>query len=168
MLAQLAGELVHGQRLRKGLSQVELARSAQVSRSIVSRLERGRASVVQTDVLDRLFRALGYAPALGRDTADARRLARSEQRNKLELARSRHLRLALDLTGDEMAAKALIAKAQARVDLWRQKQSCSPWYIERWEAVLALPPRELARAVASFGAWEDAMFQNSPWSWAWS
>ena len=33
---------------------------------------------------------------------------------------------------------------------------------------LALPPRKLAQAMVSLGEWEDALFQNSPWSWAWN
>jgi transcriptional regulator with XRE-family HTH domain len=168
MFAHVTGDLVRAQRLQQGLSQAELARNAHVSRSVLSRLEGGKASVVQTDVLDRLFHALGCTPTLSGDTPDVRHQARLEQRCRLEQNRSRHLRLAMDLLTDARAAEPLIAKAKARVALWREKRSCSPYYIDRWSEALDLPPHQLAKAMGSFGEWEDAMFQNSPWSWAWS
>ena len=33
---------------------------------------------------------------------------------------------------------------------------------------LRLPPRKLGKAMTSLGEWEDALLQNSPWSWAWN
>lgn len=168
MLAKIYGEFVRGQRLGKGMSQADLARKANVSRSLLSRLERGSARAVQTDSLDRLFEALGSHPPFGSGPMDARRQARLTQERKVEQNRTRHLRLAIDLAGDEGAAAGQVAKARERVDLWRRNKSCSPRYIERWAGVLDLPPRKLAQAMASFGEWEEALFQNSPWSWAWS
>ena len=61
-----------------------------------------------------------------------------------------------------------MAKARNRVELWRSKKTCSPLYVKRWSEMLALPPGKLARRMASLGEWEDALFQNSPWSWAWT
>jgi hypothetical protein len=99
---------------------------------------------------------------------DARRLARLQQQNQVLQQRNRHLRLAIELTHDERAASAKIARARERVALWRSKRSCSPFYIERWSRLLTLPPRKLAKAMASLGEWEDAFFQNSPWSGTYS
>ena len=76
--------------------------------------------------------------------------------------------LALRLAGDRAAARKLIARAREVVELWRLNKTCSPLYIKRWSALLALPPVELAKAMASLGEWENALFQNTPWSWAWS
>lgn len=170
MLARQFGSLIKVRRAEKALTQEDLARAAKVSRSVLSRLERGNASAVQTDVLDRLFAALGMSPAVvdraGPD--EARLRARLEQQNTVEQRRSRHYRLAVDLVGDEEAGAAMIAKAKERVELWRRNRSCSPYYIERWSQILDLPPRELARAMTSLGAWQNALFQNSPWSWAWT
>jgi hypothetical protein len=81
--------------------------------------------------------------------------ARSEQQRKLERQRSRHLRLAVDLAADEHFGARMIAKADERVELWRSRRC--------WSAILALPPRKVAKAMASLGEWENAMFQNSPW-----
>jgi transcriptional regulator with XRE-family HTH domain len=169
MLAEQFGRLVKAERDHRGLKQADLARSAKVSRSVLSRLERSQGLPVQTDVLDRLFAALEMKPRVS-DAAspDAARIqARLEQQRRLEQRRSRHLRLAVELAAAKRPDARMIAKARERVELWRSKRSCSPLYIERWSEILALPPRGMAKAMVSLGEWEDAMFQNSPWSWAW-
>jgi transcriptional regulator with XRE-family HTH domain len=170
MLSQQLGSLIRLGRADRGVRQSELARSARVSRSVLSRLEQGKAVPVQTDVLDRLLAALAIKPRVSDDAApDPVRLqARLAQRRKLEQQRSRHLRLAVELAADEDLGAAMIAKARARLELWRSRRACSLFYIERWSAIVALPPRRAAQAMASLGEWEDALFQNSPWSWAWS
>jgi len=170
MLAEQYGKLIKDQRVRKGLKQEELAKAARVSRAILSRLERGKPHPVQTDTIERLLNALGVdPPVIDRPIRDhARKLARLEQQHRLVEQRNRHLRLAIELADDERAAAAKIARARERVALWRSKRTCSPFYIARWSRLLALPPRKLAKAMASLGDWEDALFQNSPWSWAWS
>lgn len=170
MLAEQFGSLIKVQRVQRGLKQADLARSAGVSRTVLSRLEQCKPQPVQTDVLDRLFQVLGLKPQVA-DRAvhdDARKQARLEHQRKLDQQRNRHLRLAIDLAEDGQEASAMIAKARERVELWRRKRSCSPFYIERWSELLGLPPRKLAKAMASLGEWEDALFQNSPWSWAWN
>ena len=170
MLAEQFGNLVRDQRACKGLKQADLARSANVSRSVLSRLERGNATAVQTDILDRLFKVLDLSPAIVDRASpdDARKQARLEQEKKQERQRNRHLRLAIVLADDERAARGMIAKAKERVELWRRKGLCSPYYIERWSQLLDLSPRKMAKAMATLGEWEDAMFQNTPWSWAWN
>jgi len=133
MLAAQFGLLIKAHRARKGLRQADVARSARVSRSVLSRLEGSKALPVQTDVLDRLFQALGVNPRVSDDAGpDAARLqARFDQQMKREQRRARHLRLAVDLAADEQGSASMIAKAQERVALWRSKRSCSPYYIER-------------------------------------
>jgi transcriptional regulator with XRE-family HTH domain len=170
VLSAQAGILIKSGRALKGMKQAELAHTAGVSRTVLSRLESGKAVPVQTDVLDRLLGALGIEPALiGESAAKAtRRRVRLEQQNRLERQRNRHLRVAIALASDKRAARLMIEKARARVQLWRDKRSCSPFYIKRWSAILSLPPMKMAGAIASLGDWEDAMFQNSPWSWAWN
>ncbi len=170
MLAEQIGHLVRDQRVRKGLRQVDLARCAGVSRTVLSRLEQGRAQPVQTDVLDRLLQVLEIRPrVVARSGPDAaRRRARLELNSKVEKQRARHLRLAIELVDDEQAAPLMIAKARETVQLWRRNATCNPHYVQRWSELLRLPPRKMAKAMASLGDWEDALFQNSPWSWAWS
>ena len=170
MLAKQAGALIKDHRARMGLKQSDLARAAGVSRTVLSRLENGGEHPVQTDILDRIFRALDVYPRMVHQCAPdpARKQARLDHQSKLDQQRTRHLRLAIALSSGEKAAPAMISKARARVELWRSKASCSPFYIERWSALLKMPPREIALAMASFGDWENAMFQNSPWTWAWN
>jgi hypothetical protein len=101
-------------------------------------------------------------------TLRARERARSASALQRAERRYRHLELAVMIATDPRKAKTLIAQAQAAVDLWRTRATCSPSYIKRWEALLALPPKELARAMTALGDWENALFQNSPWGFAWS
>lgn len=168
MLAEQYGKLIKEARLRLSLTQEDLAQKAQVSRAVLSKLEQGKKPV-QSDTLDRLLAALEVCPQIDPANGKAlRKLARLEQQIKRLERRDRHLRLAVRLSGDESAAAALVARARRRVDLWRHNRSCSPFYIDRWSRMLALPPREIAKEMASLGQWEDAMLQNSPWTWAWT
>jgi len=170
MLAIQCGKLIKDERVRKGLKQEQLAKKAHVSRGVLSRLEQGKPTAVQSDMIDRLLGALEVnAQVLDQSGRDGpRKLARLEQELRLRQQRERHLRLALELDLDEPAAAAKVAKARERVELWRSNKSCSQFYIERWSQLLALPPRKLAKEMSSLGEWEDALFQNSPWSWAWT
>lgn len=165
MLAKQYGKLIKESRLRKGLTQEDLAMKAQVSRAVLSRLEQGKeAKPVQSDTLDRLLAALEVRPHVDASGGvDSRRLARLEEEIRRLERKERHLRLAVRLARNESAAAPLVTKARHHVDLWRRTRSCSPFYIDRWSRVLALPPREIAKEISSFGEWEDAMLQNSPW-----
>lgn len=168
MLVAQFGNLIKSQRRVKDMKQAELARRAKVSRTVLSRLEQGGPRPVQTDVLDRILEALDISPslAMGADIEERRRV-RLEQQINLERQRNRHLRLAINLSTRPDQAADLIARAKAVTELWRAKGTCSSLYIERWSALLALPAGELAWRMASLGDWEDALFQNTPWSWAW-
>ncbi len=99
---------------------------------------------------------------------EERRRVRLEHQLKLERQRIRHLRLAAELSADPKKARQKIAHARLMVELWARNKTCSPLYIRRWTELLALPPRVLARRMASFGDWEDALFQNTPWSAEWT
>lgn len=170
MLAEQYGKIIRERRSQAGLKQEELAARANVSRAVVSELERGKRKVVQSDTVERLFAVLGVQPHVLQqpDRDSARQLARLQQALKLGEQRERHLRLAFELSQDERAAARKIAKARERVELWRRKKSCSRFYIDRWSRLLALPPRQLAGEMHRLGDWEAALFQNSPWSWAWT
>ena len=169
MLAIQYGKLIREQRLRKGWKQEQLAEKASVSRAVLSALECGKPKPVKSNTIDKLLAALEVQPQLeqhGRDTA--RKLARLEQEIKRREQREKHLRLAVELSADQPAAAPKVAKAKARVELWRSKKSCSLFYIQRWSEMLAKPPRSIAKEMSSLGDWEDALFQNSPWSAVWT
>lgn len=162
--------LIRARRAEKGLSQKQLAEVARVSRTTLSHVEQGKAPHVQMDVLARIMQALDLAPRLaaGGSPDPGRLAARMEHEARLHAQRERHLRLAVELAADARAARGKIARARKVVELWRGKRTCSPYYVRRWTELLALPPSQLARRMASLAEWEDAMFQNTPWSWAWS
>lgn len=167
MLATEYGQLIRTQRIARQIRQEDLAREAGVSRTTLSRLEQGKAVHVQTDVLDRLLAALSVNPTIDL-LRQARALARLEQQVKVSVQRERHLRLLLDLAGNPAAAAEKVARAREVVDLWRRNRTCSDFYVDRWQGLLDLPLAEMVRAMQSLGEWEDALLQNSPWSWAWT
>lgn len=167
MLAPQFGKLIRNQRLSRQISQEFLARQAGVSRTTLSQLEQGKATHVQTDVLDRLLQSLGLNPEIGL-VSQARALARLEQQSKLASQRERHLRLMLTLVSDPAAAEGLIARAREMLSLWQRNSTCSAFYVERWQALLDLPLVEMIKAMQELGDWEDALLQNSPWSWVWT
>lgn len=160
MLSEQAGRLIKAKRVAKGLKQEELARLAAVSRDVLSRLEQGRASAVQSDTIDRLFFALGLKMHFSEQEL-SRQVARLEQQRVVDQRRARHLQLAVELAAT--GARGRIKSAKAQVNLWRERKLCSDFYIEKWSEVLALRPKEMASAMLRFGEWEAAMFQNSPW-----
>ena len=169
MFAEQCGKLVKEARLRSGMTQEALARKARVSRAVVSRLEQGASKPVQSDTLDRLLAALDVRLRIDASGGmNPRKLVRLEQKIERLERRERHLRLAVDLARDDAVAADLVSRARDRVRLWRRNRSCSPFYIERWSEVLALPAREIAREISSLGEWEDAMLQNSPWPTIWT
>jgi PHD/YefM family antitoxin component YafN of YafNO toxin-antitoxin module len=94
----------------------------------------------------------------------ARRLARAQQHLVERDRLIKHQQLAIDLlTQPASARSALIRRARAVVDQWRARGLCSVDYIDRWSRLLALPPRELAQALASDAdGWGTALRQNSP------
>ena len=168
MIAKQIGNLIKRKRESVGINQDVLARHAAVSRDVVSRLECGRAAAVQSDTVDKLLLALQMKVQVqeaGRDPA--RLIARLEQQRVADQRRERHLRLAVELAcavgSDAKLAQAKIDQAKSQVELWRQNKLCSPLYIRRWKKILMQSPKGVARAMSSFGAWEAAMFQNSPW-----
>jgi DNA-binding Xre family transcriptional regulator len=166
MLAEQFGILIRDRRSQEELKQVDLARDANVSRTVLSRLEKGHTQAVQTDVLDRICRALGLNPMIVERSSPnaARKVARLELENRLAQRRIRHYQLAIQLATNNKTNGSMIESARRRVELWRTNETCSPYYIERWAQLLGLPPKELALAMSSLGEWEDALFQNSPWS----
>lgn len=170
MLSRHIGRLVRQQREAQGGSQAGLARSARVSRTVVSRLEAGRADAVQTDVADRLFKSLGVVPSIGFGDIDLaeRQLARLRHQAEIDARRERHLRLALSLVLDPGSARRKIARARRVVCLWEEKATANREFVDRWRKALAGSPAQVARAMTSFGDWENGLYQNSPWAFEWS
>ncbi|HSI51325.1 MAG TPA: type II toxin-antitoxin system Phd/YefM family antitoxin [Ideonella sp.] len=96
----------------------------------------------------------------------ARRVARLNQAMVEKDRLIKHQQIAIDLlTLPELARDALVQQALAAVARWRSEGLCSQDYIEKWEAMLGLPVRDLAVAMTSNAdGWGPALRQNSPWS----
>jgi hypothetical protein len=52
------------------------------------------------------------------------------------------------------------------VDRWERDRLCSRHYISRWRRLLSGPPERVARSLLGPGDWADALFQNTPFSFA--
>ena len=95
-----------------------------------------------------------------------RRLARANQalieRDRL----IRHHQIAFNLLAlPPRKREKLIAYARENVRQWRAKRTCSDDYISRWSDILAMAPKDMARAVTSdLDGWGPALRQNSPWN----
>lgn len=171
MLSSQIGRQIKSRRAALRIAQEALCAKAQVSRAVLSKLENQRGEPVQTDVIDRLLDALDaeVTVTLGEpEVVGGKAEARLRNRLLQEDLRQRHLRLALDLCANPESAGPRIARALQQVDLWERRKSCSPRYIERWRKALSPDPRGVALAMTSFGDWENAMYQNSPWSFMWT
>jgi transcriptional regulator with XRE-family HTH domain len=169
MLASQIGRHIKNRRAALGMGQVALCAKSGVSRAVLSKLENERGEPVQTDVIDRLLAGLdAKATVILGELATTQAEERLRHRLRQEELRQRHLRLALDLCADPENAAPKVQRALRQVDLWEQRKSCSPQYIEGWRKALSLDPRSVALAMTSFGDWENAMYQNSPWSFMWT
>ena len=118
----------------------------------------------------RLCHALGLELAalpVGRHQQLETLLAREQERTRRVERRLAHAALAARLlSAPEAEAQALVARARARVDRWEGEGLCSRHYISRWRKLLGGPVERVARELLQTTAWSDALFQNTPWSFA--
>ena len=146
-------------------SQEDVALAAQVGRSTLVHVESGKGAS--------LSKIMAIANVLGVDVVLAgpesaqtvRRLARLEQGARVQAAREAHLRLAVLMLGDAAAGKPLIDDARKTVGVWRANKSCSPFYIESWEALLKGTVKEVGKSLGAIDErWSNALLQNTPFS----
>jgi hypothetical protein len=52
------------------------------------------------------------------------------------------------------------------VDRWERERLCSRHYVTRWRRLLRGSPAQVAGRLLEPGDWRDALFQSSPWSFA--
>jgi transcriptional regulator with XRE-family HTH domain len=155
---------------RLGLSQAALAALSGVSRVTIARLESGAAANLRAGTLERLCSALGLeltvVPA-GGQLAQERALARERERTRRLERRVWHAQLAVHLGAlPRREAAALIRLARAVVDRWQQQRLCSTHYVSRWRKLLDGQVEQVAHSLVDAGDWADALFQNTPWSFA--
>ncbi len=154
----------------RSLSQAELARRSGTSRVTIARLEGGGEQDVRLATIESLCQALGLelaaAPAGGPAAFEAR-LSRERARAQRVERKLAHARLAARLlVARPRQAGALVSRARSVVDRWERDRLCSDHYLSRWRAMLSGPVALVARRLLNAGEWEDALFQNTPWSFA--
>jgi transcriptional regulator with XRE-family HTH domain len=164
------GEQLRTARRQHGLTQAALAGRSQVSRVTIARLESGAPQDLRAGTIGRLCEALGLEMAalpLGARARFERQLARERERTRrAERWRDHAVLAARLLAAPRSEARQLIAGARAVVDRWERDRLCSRHYISRWRALLAGPVERVAQALIEPSDWTDALFQNTPWSFA--
>lgn len=157
-------------RHQKGWSQASLAVRSGVSRVTIARAEAGSTQDLRMGTLLRLCEALdlhlvarpGEAPP-----ASEAVLARERERGRRLERRGRHAALAARLLAlPRSEALGLLRRARQIVDRWEREGLCSTHYVVRWRALLTGPRERVARSLLDPGEWADALFQNSPWTFA--
>jgi transcriptional regulator with XRE-family HTH domain len=163
-------EVLRRTRRAKALSQAALAASSGTSRVTVARLEGGAEQDVRVGTVEHLCEALGLELAAlpaGAPASFEARLARSALRIRCLERRLAHARLAASLLASRPdRARALVRRARTVVDRWERERLCSDHYISRWRRMLSGSIGRVATGLLHPGDWEDALFQNTPWSFA--
>jgi transcriptional regulator with XRE-family HTH domain len=157
-------------RQSSALTQAALADRAGTSRVTIARLESGRAHDARLSTIVGVCEALSLElralPAGARQALETRLARERERRERVERRRA-HAALAARLLGARGEdAAAMIRRARAVVDRWEREGLCSEHYVSRWRALLRGGPRQVARAILEPGTWRDALYQNTPWSFA--
>jgi transcriptional regulator with XRE-family HTH domain len=161
---------IRAARRARALTQIDLARRSGTSRVTVARFEGGTARDVRVGTVVALCGALGLelaAVPAGSVAALETLLARERERSRRLDLRRRHAALAgrlLAAPADEV--QSLLARARGVVDRWDRERLCSRHYVTRWRAMLSGSPRRAAQALLAPGPWGDALFQNTPWTFA--
>jgi transcriptional regulator with XRE-family HTH domain len=156
-------------RRQSSLSQAALAARSGISRVTIARIEAGPARDVRVGTISRVCEALGLevaaVPRAGEDALE-RLLAREQERARRLERRLAHAALAARLLAAGPEARPLVRAARAAVDRWDRERLCSRHYVDRWRAMLAGPVERVARSLLEPGDWRDALFQNTPWTFA--
>ena len=110
--------------------------------------------------------AVVMLPDAAQSLPNPRLQARAEQQQREQQRLMRHQQLAINLLCATPAEQTLqVQGAQAVVARWSSEGLCSADYIERWQAWLALPLKQLALLMCSDAeGWGSAMRQNSPFT----
>jgi len=161
---------VRAARRRRGLTQAELSARSGTSRVTIARFEAGGDLRVGTlaGLCEALDLELTVAPKQENATAALEtRLARERDRSRRETRRYRHARLAARLLSSPRGEGCgLVEQARRVVDRWEAERLCSRHYVTRWRRILRGSPAQVAARLLEPGDWRDALYQNSPWSFA--
>jgi DNA-binding XRE family transcriptional regulator len=159
------GNQLRALRVAQGISQMDLAKAAGISRTTLVQIEKGLDA--QMSSYQAVARELGTALGLGGESPALaeRRKARQENQAKLAASREKHLKIAALMALDDAPARTMRSQALQMVGLWKERDLCSPVYIERWTQILQSEPKEVARNILSMDEeWGPALRQNTPFA----
>jgi len=154
------------------MTQAQLSARSGTSRVTIARFEAGSGGDIRVGTLAGLCQALDLELIVApRETAATAaletRLARERDRSRRETRRYRHARLAARLLSLPASdGRALVEQARRVVDRWETDGLCSRHYVIRWRRMLRGSTAQVAARLIEPGDWRDALFQNSPWSFA--
>jgi hypothetical protein len=136
----------------------------------VARFEAGSGRDIRVATLAALCGALDLelaATSRGVQASLETRLARERERARRIDRRHRHARLAARLlAAPRRQGLALVERARAVVDRWESQRLCSRHYVTRWRRLLEGSPARVAQGLLEPGEWRDALYQNTPFSFA--
>jgi len=163
---QTIGAALRSARLAKTLSQQALAAAVGISRTTLIQIEKGKDA--QMSSVEMTAQALGVEFGILSESAEMgrRRKARSEHQTKLAASREKHLKIAVQFALGGLQAAQLKTDALRMVQLWKDKQLCSPVYIERWQNILDAEPAQIAQNLLAMeeDTWGPALRQNTPFA----
>ncbi len=164
ILRQSIGEALRAARISKPMSQQALAVAVGISRTTLVQIEKGNDA--QMSSVEKTAQALGVEFGILVESAAMarRRTARSQHQAKLAASREKHLKIAVKFALGGAEAAALKTGALKIVKLWREKQLCSPVYIDRWQQILDAKPQQVAQSLLAMDddEWGPALRQNTP------
>lgn len=165
--SQNIGKTLRSLRIAQTLSQEALAVAAGISRTTLIQIEKGKDTQMSSvegvaRVLGVEFGILSESPELAR-----RRQARAQLQTRLAISREKHLKIAVKFALGGEEAMSMKQSALRMVKLWKDKQLCSPVYIERWSHILAAEPQQVAQSLLAMDdEWGPALRQNTPFAMA--
>jgi PHD/YefM family antitoxin component YafN of YafNO toxin-antitoxin module len=150
------------------MQQMSASRAKQNFGELLEALTRGPVAIER----HKTVKAIVCSPETFRDRPDAghalaqRRAARSAQQLVERDRLIKHQKLAIDLlTMPPAKREKLLEQARAEVARWRQDRLCSVDYADRWDELLRLPVKDLARGMCEDPrGWGRGLRQNSPWT----
>jgi transcriptional regulator with XRE-family HTH domain len=161
---------VRAARRQKALSQAALAARSGTSRVTIARVEAGSGQDFRVGTISRLCEALGLEltaePRGALLSLETRLLRERERASRLDRRRRHAVLAARLLAAPRPEAAALVKRARSFVDRWERERLCSRHYVSRWRGMLAGPVTRVAQSLLDPGEWADALFQNSPWTFA--
>jgi transcriptional regulator with XRE-family HTH domain len=164
-LRRLGADL-RDRRQSAGLSQVATAAAAGVGRSTLIHLEQGKKNVNLSSALA-IAEVVGAVVGVQNERAEQveRRHLRADEALRLARRREAHFALAIDLALGRSSALRALEDARNMVALWKRDRTCSPFYIDGWSKLLRGDAGQVARRIRDIDPqWQDAMFQNTPFS----